>query len=64
MGAVALVDDNVSYCVQVTVANPNPNPCPDPNVTLTLTTFSYCVQCAGSLEKVVLFGAYGWNAQP
>ena len=35
-GAVALVDDNVSYCVQ----------------------------CAGALGKVVLFGAYGWNAQP
>ena len=22
------------------------------------------MQCAGALEKVVLFGAYGWNAQP
>lgn len=36
VGAVALVDDNVSYCVQ----------------------------CADALEKVVLFGSYGWNAQP
>ena len=35
VGALALVDDNVAYCVQ----------------------------CASSLERVVLFGAYGWNSQ-
>ena len=43
--------------------NPNPNPSPDPNDN-PHANVSSCVQCAGALEKVVLFGAYGWNAQP